>query len=157
MPWGMKPLNMRMRNMLMSVGLCVALIGAYYVVIGNETVPDDTHIVFVEAGCGGGCELHRIDIPADGHALITQPGAAPVARRLNRPALRQILHVFRRENFLDLDVAKFSPLKNGEICSLGLTLDHRKTVIRYGCGHPPAEAAKPLETIARVLKAARPG
>ncbi|MGZ3306474.1 MAG: hypothetical protein ACXU8U_11495 [Asticcacaulis sp.] len=150
-------MNPRLRNMLMSVGLCVALIGAYYVIIGNETVPDDTHIVFTQAGCSGACPLHRIDITADGAARIVEPGAAALSRRLGRPALRQVLRGFRRENFLDLDVAKFSAIGDEDVCTLGLTLDHRKTVIRYGCLHPPIQASQPLAVMARVLKAARPG
>ena len=143
----MKPLHPRLRNVLLSSGLCVALIAAYYMAIGNETVPPDTHVVFSEVG-------HRIDVAADGTATISTPGAADVVRKLTKPQLRHVLRAFRHENFLELDVAKFAPRPGDAVCSLGLTLDHRKAVIRYGCPHPPAEVVTPLKGLAQEIQAA---
>ncbi len=144
----MKPLHPRLRNVLLSSGLCVALIAAYYMAVGNETVPPDTHILFSEAG-------HRIDITADGTATISTPGAGDVMRKLTKPQMRHVLRAFRHENFLELDVAKFAPKPGDAACSLGLTLDHRKAVILYGCQHPPAEALAPLKGLAQEIQAAR--
>jgi hypothetical protein len=143
-----KPLGNRLRNVLLSSGLCVALIAAYYMAIGNETVPPDTHVVFIEAG-------HRIDVAADGRATVATSGAADVMRQLTRPQMRHLLRAFRHENFLELDVAKFAPRPGDDACTLGLTLDHRKTVIRYGCRHPPAEVAGPLKGLAHEIQTAR--
>ena len=147
-----KPLPPRLRNVVMSSGLCVGLIMAYYMAIGNETIPPDTRVVFSQSGCGGTCPEHRIDIAANGDALISQPGAPAVERHLTKTGLRQILHAFRHENFLDLDVAKFSVPAGDKVCDLGLTLDHRKTMIRYGCGHPPVQASRPLQVVANILQ-----
>ncbi len=144
----LKPMNPRLRNVLFSSGLCVALIAAYYMAIGNETVPPDAHVVFTEVG-------HRIDITADGKARISTTGAADVTRQLSKPQMRHVLRAFRHENFLELDVAKFAPRPGDETCSLGLTLDHRKTMIRYGCQHPPAEIIAPLKGLAQEIQAAR--
>ena len=146
-PFRLKPMSPRLRNVLLSSGLCVALIAAYYMAIGNETVPPDTHIVFSEVG-------HRIDVVADGTATISTPGAGDVVRRLSKPQMRHVLRAFRHENFLELDVAKFAPRPGDEVCSLGLTLDHRKAVILYGCAHPPVEAVAPLKSLAHEIQAA---
>ena len=146
-PFRLKPLGVRLRNVLLSSGLCVALIAAYYMAIGNETVPADTRILFTETG-------HRIDVTADGKAVISTTGAADVARILTKPQMRHVLRAFRHENFLELDVARFGPRPGEEACSLGLTLDHRKTVIRYGCAHPPAEIVAPLKGLAHEIQEA---
>ena len=148
-PFRIKPLGARLRNVLFSSGLCVALIAAYYMAIGNETVPADTHVVFTETG-------HRIDVAADGTATIATTGATDVVRHLTKPQMRHVLRAFRHENFLELDVAKFGPKPGEDACTLGLTLDHRKAVIRYGCAHPPAEVATPLKGLAHEIQAARP-
>lgn len=137
----------RLRNVLFSSGLCVALIAAYYMAIGNETVPPDTHVVFTEAG-------HRIDVAADGTATIATTGASDVVRHLNKPQMRRVLRAFRHENFLELDVARFGPRPGEAACSLGLTLDHRKAAIRYGCGHPPSEVDAPLKGLAHEIQSA---
>jgi len=147
-PFRIKPMGARLRNVLLSSGLCVALIAAYYMAVGNETVPADTHIQFTEAG-------HRIDVTADGKAIISTSGAADVVRTLSKPQMRHVLRAFRHENFLELDVTRFGPRPGEETCSLGLTLDHRKTVIRYGCAHPPAEIVAPLKGLAREIQSAR--
>ena len=141
-----KPLGARLRNVLLSCGLCVALIAAYYMALGNETVPADTRIVFTETG-------HRIDVAADGKATIATSGAADVTRKLTRPQMRRLLRAFRHENFLELDVAKFAPRPGDDVCTLGLTLDHRKTVLRYGCPHPPQEVLTPLKSLAHEIQA----
>ena len=146
-PFRLKPMNPRLRNVLFSSGLCVALIAAYYMAIGNETVPPDAHVAFTEAG-------HRIDVTADGKATIATTGAADVVRHLTRPQMRHVLRAFRHENFLELDVARFAPRPGDAVCSLGLTLDHRKAVVRYGCAHPPAEAVAPLKSLAQEIQAA---
>jgi len=149
-PFRIKPLNARLRNVILSSGLCVALITAYYMAIGNETVPPDTHIQFTEA-----VSHHQIDIAADGTATISVPGAADQLRHLTKPQIRHVLRAFRHQNFLELDVAKFR-LNPGEYaCSLALTLDHRKTAIFYGCQHPPVEVAAPLKALAHEIQAAR--
>ena len=140
-------MNPRLRNVLFSSGLCIALIAAYYMAIGNETVPPDAHIAFTEVG-------HRIDVTADGKATIATTGAADVIRQLTKTQMRHVLRAFRHENFLALDVAKFGPRPGEDVCSLGLTLDHRKTVIRYGCAHPPAEIVAPLKGLAHEIQAA---
>ena len=147
-PFRMKPLGARLRNVLFSSALCVALIAAYYIAVGNETVPADTQVVFTEAG-------HRIDVAADGTATIATTGAADVVRHLTKPQMRHVLRAFRHENFLELDVAKFAPRPGEAACSLGLTLDHRKAVIRYGCPHPPAEVEAPLKGLAHEIQTAR--
>ena len=146
-PFRIKPMGARLRNVLLSSGLCVALIAAYYMAIGNETVPADTHILFTETG-------HRIDVTADGKATISTSGAADIVRILSKPQMRHVLRAFRHENFLELDVAKFGPRPGEDACSLGLTLDHRKTVIRYGCAHPPAVIVAPLKGLAHEIQAA---
>lgn len=146
-PFRLKPLGARLRNVLFSSGLCVALIAAYYMAIGNETVPADTHILFTEAG-------HRIDVTADGKVTISTTGAADVVRALNKPQMRHVLRAFRHENFLELDVARFGPKPGEDTCSLGLTLDHHKTVIRYGCAHPPAVIVAPLKGLAHEIQTA---
>ncbi len=153
-PFRLKPLGARLRNVLFSSGLCVALIAAYYMAIGNETVPPDTRVVFTQGGCAGACVAHRIDLAADGTATVSRPGAADEVRRLTRPQIRHVLRAFRHENFLELDVAKFAPRPGDDVCGLGLTLDHRKTMIRYGCQHPPAEALAPLKGLAHELQSA---
>ena len=137
----------RLRNVLFSSGLCVALIAAYYMAIGNETVPPDTHVVFTETG-------HRIDVAADGTVTIATTGASDVVRHLTKPQMRRVLRAFRHENFLELDVARFGPRPGEAACSLGLTLDHRKASIRYGCSHPPAEVDAPLKGLAHEIQAA---
>ena len=142
-----KPLGARLRNVLLSSALCVGLIAAYYMAVGNETVPPDTQIVFTETG-------HRIDVAADGRAAISTSGAADVVRRLTKPQMRHVLRAFRHENFLELDVARFAPRPGDDACTLGLTLDHRKTVIRYGCQHPPEQAVTPLKALAHEIQTA---
>ena len=146
-PFRIKPIHPRLRNVLLSSGLCVALIAAYYMAIGNETVPPDTHIVFSEIG-------HRIDVTGDGRATIATTGAGDVVRQLTKTQMRHVLRAFRHENFLELDVARFGPRAGDAACSLGLTLDHRKTVILYGCAHPPAEIVAPLKGLAHEIQAA---
>lgn len=146
-PFRIKPLGVRLRNVLLSSGLCVALIAAYYMAVGNETVPPDTHIVFTETG-------HRVDVAADGKATLATSGAADMVRQLSKPQMRRVLRAFRHEDFLELDVAKFAPRPGDKVCTLGLTLDHRKTVIRYGCPHPPAEALAPLKSLAHEIQTA---
>jgi hypothetical protein len=146
-PFRIKPLGARLRNVLFSSGLCVALIAAYYMAIGNETVPADTHVLFTETD-------HRVDVTADGKVVISTTGAADVVRQLTKPQMRHVLRAFRHENFLALDVAKFGPRPGEAACSLGLTLDHRKTVILYGCAHPPAEIVAPLKGLAHEIQAA---
>ncbi len=152
-PFRIKPLHPRLRNVLLSAGLCVALIAAYYMAIGNETVPEDTRVVFSQSGP----VQHRIEVAADGTARVTQPGTADVVRRLTKPQMRHVLRAFRHENFLELDVLRFAPVAGDDACTLGLTLDHRKTMIRYGCEHPPAEALAPLKSLAHEIQAAKPG
>ena len=148
-PFRLKPVHPRLRNVLFSSGLCVALIAAYYMAIGNETVPPDMHVAFIEI-------RHRIDLTADGKATIATTAAPDVVRQLSKTQVRHVLRAFRHENFLELDVAKFGPRPGDDACSLGLTLDHRKTVIRYGCAHPPAEIVAPLKALAHEIQAAHP-
>jgi len=111
-------------------------------------VTPDTRVAFIEIG-------HRIDLTADGKATIATSGASDVVRQLSKTQMRHVLRAFRHENFLELDIAKFGPRPGDDVCSLGLTLDHRKTVIRYGCAHPPAEIVAPLKALAHEIQAAR--
>lgn len=146
-PFRLKTPGARLRNVMLSSGLCVALIAAYYMAIGNETVPPDTHVAFTETG-------HRVDVTADGTATVSTTGAADVVRHLTKPQMRHVLRAFRHGNFLALDVAKFGSRPGEDTCSLGLTLDHRKTVIRYACQHPPQEILAPLKGLAHEIQAA---
>lgn len=144
-------LSKGLRNTLLSLGLCAGLIAAYYVAVSSSPVPPDTEIVVARMGCGGTCPLERIVIAADGRADITTAGTT-VRRTISPYALRNILVAFRGAHFLDQDVTKWRLNGAVEVCLLGLTEDHRKVSIRYGCDDNSPVIARPSAAIRQALK-----
>lgn len=140
-----------LRNTLLSLGLCAGLIVAYDFAVSSSPVPPDTEIVLARTGCGGTCPLERIAIAADGRADITTAGTT-VHRTISSYALRNILVAFRGVHFLDQDVAKWRSGGAAEVCLLGLTQDHRKVSIRYGCNDSSSVVARPSAAIRQALK-----
>jgi hypothetical protein len=136
-------LDNRSSNTLLSVGVIVALFAAYYVLIGKEPVPPDTHVSY-EMRVGGQTNL-RVDMLGSGITHAIGSNGPPADYAVPDFAVRRVLAAFRKQHFLDLDVAAFPPVASPRVCQLGLAANHRRTVIRYDCAAPPKQVKSALQ------------
>ncbi|HVZ29927.1 MAG TPA: hypothetical protein VG839_06005 [Asticcacaulis sp.] len=136
-------LNNRSRNMLLSVGMCIALLAVYYMLVGKEPVPPDTHVSY-EVRTAGRTTL-RVDMLGSGVTSVAGPNGQMAGYATPDFAVRRVLAAFRKQRFLDLDVAAFPPVSSSEVCQLGLTENHRRVLLRYDCAAPPPEVKSVLQ------------
>lgn len=136
-------LNNRSRNTMLSVGVCVALFAAYYILVGKEPVPPDAHVSY-EVRTNGQTTL-RVDMLASGVTHVMASGNAPVDYAVPDFAVRRVLAAFRKQKFLDIDVAALPPVAAARVCQFGLSENHRRTIVRYDCAAPPPQIKKPLQ------------
>lgn len=137
-------LNNRSRNMLLSVGVCIALFAAYYIMVGKEQVPPDAHVTY-EMRRDGQTTL-RVDMLASGVTRVIVAGKPPTGYAVPDFAVRRVLGAFRRQKFLDIDVAGLPPASSARICQFGLSENHRRALLRYDCAAPPQQVKIPLQT-----------
>lgn len=139
-------LNNRSRNTLLSIGVCIALLAAYYMMIGQEPVPLDTHVSY-EVRANGQTTL-RVDMLASGITTVT----GPISRSdyaTSSYAVRRVLMAFHKQKFLDMDVAASSAVPATRFCQLSLTANRRKTSIRYDCAAPSPAVKASLQAFER--------
>ncbi len=139
-------LDNRLRNTLISVGLCLGLIAAYYMMVAQEPLPPDTHVTY-EVRANSQTAL-RVDLLGSGVTTVSGPGhRADYA--ISSYAVRRVLAAFRKQQFLDLDVAASPALPATQFCQLSLTANHRKTAMRYDCAAPPPRVKISLQAFER--------
>ncbi len=149
-PTARKPLiDTRFRSVLFSIGVCLALIMAYYMAVGQAHIPPDTEIVY--QGCAGTpCHAFRLQVDHDGAvSLMTDSGS--YRYRISAFALRRTLRVFNRQRFLDRDVMSYSA-NGGAACELSLRLDHRLTALTHACSTQAPEIARPVEALEQATR-----
>ena len=128
-------IDKRLRSVLFSVGICAALMAAYYMAVGRETVSPDTAIVWRGTD-------RRLEMAHDGAIVLTHSGTT-YRYRIGGFAMRKVLRVFHRHRFLGLDAARF----NRGACVLSLRQAGRVTALAYDCATPPPDIAGPLTAI----------
>ena len=140
-----KPLiDNRLRSVLFSMGVCIALMAAYYISVGQDNIPPDTEITY--QGCvATPCHAIRLKVVADGSVSLSN-GTGAYRYHISTFALRRVLRVFKRQRFLDRDVAAYNAA-GSEACVLGLHLDHRLTALTHACATQAPEIAKPLAAL----------
>lgn len=136
-------LNNRSRNTLLSVGVCVALIAAYYILVGKEPVPPDTHVSY-EVRTDGRTTL-RVDMLGSGLTQVAGPKGTVAEYATPDFAVKRVLAAFRRQKFLDLDVASLPPVSATKVCQLRLVENHRRVAVRHACDAPPSQVKLPLQ------------
>ncbi len=137
-----------MRNALLSAGLCVGLIVAYSMMIGQTPIPADLHISYDARACIGRCPIRHIDLTADGVVTITTPTGTRRSR-ISPFEVRRVLQAFTAVHFLDRDIGAYHGGGATGTCQLSLTAEHRKTAIRHSCGDAAPEIARPLAALVR--------
>ncbi len=140
-----------LRNALLSAGLCVGLIVAYYVAVDKEPIAPDTRISFERRGCAGACSLEHVVLTADGQAVIETPAGVRHVT-VSKVALRHILMVFKQVGFLDKPVDAYSAAGADQVCQLSLSEAHRKTALRYDCRRTDAVLVQPVAALRQALK-----
>ncbi len=140
-----------LRNALLSAGLCVGLIVAYYAAVEKEPIAPDTRISFERRGCAGTCPLEHIVLTADGQAAVDTPvGIRHVA--VSKVALRRVLLIFKQVGFLDRPVDAYSAAGADQVCQLSLSQAHRKTALRYDCRRTDAVLVQPVAALRQAIK-----
>ncbi|MEI9905243.1 MAG: hypothetical protein WDN06_15780 [Asticcacaulis sp.] len=137
-----KPLiDNRLRNVLLSMGACIALMMAYYMAIGQDKIPPDTQIVY--QGCDGQpCRAFRLSVDAGGAVMLKSDSGI---RHYHVPvfAVQRVMRVFKRRDFLDRDIMAYNT-GVGPACLLSLETGHRKTALALPCSTLVPEIAKPI-------------
>ena len=140
-----------LRNALLSAGLCVGLIVAYYAAVEKEPIAPDTRISFERRSCAGTCLLEHIVLTADGQAIVeTSAGVRHVT--VSKVSLRRVLLIFKQVGFLDRSVDAYSAAGADQVCQLSLSQAHRKTALRYDCQRTDAELVQPIAALRQALK-----
>ncbi len=140
-----KPLiDNRLRNVLLSMGACIALMVAYYMAVGQDKIPPDTQIVY--QGCDGNpCRAFRLSVDAGGAVTLKSDTGT---RHYHVPvfAVQRVARVFKRQDFLDRDIMAYSA-GGGPACLLSFETGHRKAALTHACSTPLPEIAKPVSAL----------
>lgn len=144
-PTPRKPLiDNRLRNVLLSMLACIALMVAYYMAIGQDKIPPDTRILY--QGClGAPCHAFRLTLDGMG-AVSLSDSAGARTYKVSAFAVRRVLRTFKRQGFLDRDITAYSA-GNGPACLLSLQAAHRKTALTHLCETPAPEITKPVAAL----------